>query len=44
MLKHEVGIKKIPQALYEVDDSYFAGPVAEPTTGPNGQAIDLKLK
>jgi hypothetical protein len=23
MLKHEVGIKKIPQALFEVDDSYL---------------------
>jgi restriction system protein len=32
MLKHEVGIKKIPQALFEVDDSYFT----EPTVGDVG--------
>jgi restriction system protein len=44
MLKHEVGIKKIPQALFEVDDSYFAEPVVEPASEPSAQAVGLKLE
>jgi restriction system protein len=34
MLKHEVGIKKIPQSLFEVDDGYFAEEITEPIAEP----------
>jgi restriction system protein len=44
MLKHEVGIKKIPQALFEVDDSYFAASLTEAAPAPGEQAVDLKLE
>jgi restriction system protein len=42
MLKHEVGIKKIPQALFEVDDSYFAQEVAEPGSESADQPVEPK--
>lgn len=40
MLKHEVGIKKIPQALFEVDDSYFVQEAAESAPDLSGQPIE----
>ena len=35
LLKHEVGVKKRPQALIEVDDSYFAEIDLESTIPPD---------
>jgi restriction system protein len=40
MLKHEIGIKKIPQALFEVDDSYFTQEPAEALLASADQSID----
>jgi restriction system protein len=42
MLKHEVAIKKIPQALFEVDDSYFAQDAAESGPEPADRPVEPK--
>jgi hypothetical protein len=40
MLKYEVGIKKRPQTLVEIDETYFAGNAADEPPKPADELSD----
>lgn len=44
MLKHEVGIKKRPQTLVEIDETYFAGNAADEPPKPAADADEPAIE